>query len=72
LEIKQFLDASRQVEVDVNNKTEFRRMLFVSRKTIKFNEEFTFNYEKDGTSGKMKKAFLNGKECLCQACRSKK
>ena len=69
LEIKQFLDASRQVEVDVNNKIEFRRMLFISRKTIAFNEEFTFNYEKDGTSGKKKKAFLNGKDCLCQACK---
>ena len=70
LKVEQFCDSSRYLELGPNKEAPvpFRRILFVTTKKIKEGTELTFQYQKNGGSGKTKTAFLNGNDCLCTTC----
>ena len=72
LEVVQFCDASRQLQLDSSGKIiPFRRNLFVTRKKINEGEELTFVYEKKGGRGSTN-TFLDGKDCYCTHCCNKR
>jgi len=72
LEVVQFCDASRQLQLDSSGKIiPFRRNLFVTKKKINEGEELTFVYEKKGGRGSTN-TFLDGKDCYCTHCCNKR